>query len=203
MVHRLRGVVRDVLQAYFTRPLSIQYGELGLQRFEHWRLRPLKNLSPTVTTGPLPASRRIWHAGALHPEIRVPMREIDLHPTAGEEPVTVYDSSGPYTDPDAGIAIDRGLFRLREDWVTARGDTERYAGRHVKPADNGFAEGARLTPEFPVRHDPRRATGGRAVTQMAYARAGVVTPEMEFVAIRENLGRHAAKAALEVASPRI
>jgi phosphomethylpyrimidine synthase len=151
----------------------------------------MKDLTPTVTTGPLPASRRVWHAGTRHPDIRVPMREIDLHPTAGEPPVTVYDSSGPYTDPDAQIAIDRGLPRLREDWIAARGDTETYAGRHVTPADNGFAEGARLTPEFPVRNAPRRATQGRAVTQMAYARAGIVTPEMEFVAIRENLGRKA------------
>ena len=149
----------------------------------------MKDLTPTVTTGPLPASRRVWHAGERHPDIRVPMREIDLHPTAGEPPVTVYDSSGPYTDPDAEIAIDRGLPRLREGWIAARGDTETYEGRDTTPADNGFAEGARLVPEFPVRNAPRRATGGRAVTQMAYARAGIVTPEMEFVAIRENLGR--------------
>jgi phosphomethylpyrimidine synthase len=151
----------------------------------------MKDLNPTVTTGPLPASRRVWHAGTRHPDIRVPMREIDLHPTAGEPPVTVYDSSGPYTDPEATIVIDQGLPRLREGWIAARGDTETYAGRHVTPADNGFAEGARLTPEFPVRNAPRRATQGRAVTQMAYARAGIVTPEMEFVAIRENLGRKA------------
>ena len=156
----------------------------------------MKDLTPTVTTGPLPASRRVWHAGTRHPDIRVPMREIDLHPTAGEPPVTVYDSSGPYTDPDAQIAIDRGLPRLREDWVAARGDTETYEGRDIIPADNGFAEGARLTPEFPVRNAPRRATQGRAVTQMAYARAGIVTPEMEFVAIRENLGRKAQAEAL-------
>ena len=151
----------------------------------------MNDLTPTVTTGPLPASRRVWHAGERHPDIRVPMREIDLHPTAGEPPVTVYDSSGPYTDPDAEIAIDRGLPRLREGWIAARGDTETYEGRDTTPADNGFAEGARLVPEFPVRNAPRRATGGRAVTQMAYARAGIVTPEMEFVAIRENLGRKA------------
>ncbi|MGD9863351.1 MAG: phosphomethylpyrimidine synthase ThiC [Pseudodonghicola sp.] len=156
----------------------------------------MKDLSPTVTTGPLPASRRVWHAGQLHPQIRVPMREIDLHPSAGEPPVTVYDSSGPYTDPEAEIAIDRGLPRLREDWIVARGDVERYAGRVVKPEDNGFAEGARLTPEFPVRNAPLRAKDGKAVTQMAYARAGIVTPEMEFVAIRENLGRQAVREAL-------
>ncbi|MCA0995546.1 phosphomethylpyrimidine synthase ThiC [Alloyangia pacifica] len=157
----------------------------------------MKDLTPTVTCGPLPASRRVWHEGTLHPQIRVPMREIDLHPSAGEPPVTVYDSSGPYTDPCAEIAIDRGLPRLREGWVRARADTESYDGRHVKPEDNGFAEGARLVPEFPVRHAPRRGKDGKAVTQMAYARAGIVTPEMEFVAIRENLGRKAAKAQLE------
>ncbi len=157
----------------------------------------MKDLSPTVTTGPLPASRRVWHAGTLNPDIRVPMREIDLHPTAGEDPVTIYDSSGPYTDPEAKIAIECGLVRVRDAWVAARNDTEHYLGRHVKPEDNGFAEGTRLTPEFPVRHEPRRAKNGRAVTQMAYARAGIVTPEMEFVAIRENLGRQAAKQALE------
>ena len=156
----------------------------------------MKDLSPTVTTGPLPASRRVWHRGVLHPDIRVPMREIDVHPTAGEPPVTVYDSSGPYTDPAVAIAIDKGLPRLRESWVVARGDTETYQGRHVKPADNGFAEGKRLTPEFPLSHQPRRARGERAVTQIAYARAGIITPEMEFVAIRENLGRAAAKEAL-------
>ncbi|AQZ49489.1 phosphomethylpyrimidine synthase ThiC [Martelella mediterranea] len=157
----------------------------------------MKDLFPTVTTGPLPASRRVWHRGAFHADIRVPMRAIDVHPTAGELPVTVYDSSGPYTDPQAEIAIERGLPRLREAWIAARGDTEQYDGRHVKPADNGFAEGKRLVPEFPVRHEPKRAKNGRAVTQMAYARAGVVTPEMEFVAIRENLGRQAARQAME------
>ncbi|WP_339758237.1 phosphomethylpyrimidine synthase ThiC [uncultured Hoeflea sp.] len=156
----------------------------------------MKNLTPTVTTGPLPASRRVWHAGVLHPGIRVPLREIGLHPTAGEPPVTVYDSSGPYTDPAADIVLERGLPRLRADWIAARGDTESYEGRHVIPQDNGFAEGDRLTPEFPVRHTPRRAAEGRAVTQMAYARAGFVTPEMEFVAIRENLGRQAAQEAM-------
>ena len=156
-----------------------------------------QTISPTVTTGPLPASRRVWQAGERHKQIRVPMRAIDLHPSAGEPPVTFYDSSGPYTDPEAEIAIENGLPRLRSDWITGRGDVERYEGRHVKPEDNGFAEGERLTPEFPHRHAPLKAKGGQAVTQMAYARAGIVTPEMEFVAIRENLGRTAAKHALE------
>ncbi|WP_111430305.1 phosphomethylpyrimidine synthase ThiC [Rhodobacteraceae bacterium DSL-40] len=150
------------------------------------------NGMPQITTGPLPASRKIFEPGRIHNEIRVPLREIALHPTAGEPPVTVYDSSGPYTDPAAEIDITRGLPRLRESWIAARGDTEACEGRRVEPADNGFASGERLTPEFPNLARPRRAREGRVVTQLAYARAGIVTPEMEFVAIRENLGRKAA-----------
>ncbi|WLR91946.1 phosphomethylpyrimidine synthase ThiC [Shinella zoogloeoides] len=155
-----------------------------------------QKLTPTVTTGALPASRKIHVPGELHPDIRVPMREISLHPTSGEPPVVVYDASGPYTDPAHVVSIDGGLPRLRERWVAARGDTEEYEGRHIRPEDNGFASGERLTPEFPVLARPRRATGGKAATQLAYARAGIVTPEMEFIAIRENLGRKAVKEAL-------
>ncbi len=152
-----------------------------------------KNIPLVVTTGPHPASTKIHKTGILHPHIRVPMREIAVHPTAGEPPVTVYDSSGPYTDPLHNVLIEKGLPRLRHDWVVARGDVAAYDGRHVKPEDNGFATGERLTPEFAVRHQPLKATEGKAVTQLAYARAGIITPEMEFIAIRENLGREAAK----------
>ncbi|WP_439872643.1 phosphomethylpyrimidine synthase ThiC [Rhizobium leguminosarum] len=153
-------------------------------------------LTPVVTTGPLPASAKVLKAGTIHPHIRVPMREIAVHPTSGEPPVTVYDSSGPYTAEGAEIRIDAGLPRLRESWVLARGDVESYGGRILRPEDNGFVSGDRLTPEFPVRSQPFKAKAGRAVTQLAYARAGIITPEMEFVAIRENLGRQAAKEAL-------
>lgn len=153
--------------------------------------------APEITTGPLPASRKVWHQGHTHPGLRVPMREIDLHPTANEPPVTVYDSSGAYTDPGVTIDIAAGLPRLRADWIAARGDVDRHPGRPLRPEDNGFVSGDRLTPAFPVRHDPLRAAPGRVVTQLAYARAGLVTPEMEFVAIRETLGR---KAALQQAS---
>ncbi|RWH59327.1 MAG: phosphomethylpyrimidine synthase ThiC [Mesorhizobium sp.] len=150
-------------------------------------------LTPTVTVGELPASKKVHKSGQLHPGLRVPMREIALHPSAGEPPVTVYDSSGPYTDADARIDIDKGLPRLREAWIEARGDVHRYDGRIVKPEDNGFVSGERLTPEFPVRHRPMRAKDGKRVTQLAHARAGTITPEMEFVAIRENLGREKLK----------
>ncbi|MEX5564384.1 phosphomethylpyrimidine synthase ThiC [Pseudophaeobacter sp. 1A16562] len=143
-------------------------------------------IAPSVTIGPLPASRKIYVSGDIHPEIRVPMREIATHPTAGEAPLPVYDSSGPYTDPDHTTDIRQGLPALRRDWILTRADVEEYQGRDVKPEDNGFVEGDRLTPEFPQRPAPLRATGDRAVTQLAYARAGIITPEMEYIAIREN-----------------
>src|SRR6266850_263634 len=142
-----------------------------------------------VVSGSLPASRKIHHAGSLHPGMRVPMREIALHPSAAEPPLTVYDSSGPYTDPAARIDIEHGLPRPRESWIAARGDVELYQGRAVQPVDNGMSAGAKAAPEFPAPRRPLRARQGTAVTQLAYARAGLITPEMEFVAIRENLGR--------------
>ncbi|MCC7015927.1 MAG: phosphomethylpyrimidine synthase ThiC [Rhodospirillales bacterium] len=140
----------------------------------------------SVTTGPLPASRKLYVAGGRHPEIRVPMREISVHPSSGEPPLVVYDTTGPYTDPEARIDINRGLPRIRDSWIRARADVEEYEGRARRPEDNGSVAPEKLVPEFPVRRRPLRAKGGRAVTQMAYARAGIVTPEMEFVAIREN-----------------
>ena len=148
-------------------------------------------LPPKITTGGLPASTKIHLPGSLHPDLRVPMRQIALHPSAGEPPITVYDSSGPYTDPTATVHIAQGLAPQRGQWQVTRGDVAAYPARPVQPADNGFAEGARLTPAFPQQRAPLRATEGRAVTQLAYARAGIITPEMEYVAIRENLGRTA------------
>ncbi|WP_135466982.1 phosphomethylpyrimidine synthase ThiC [Crenalkalicoccus roseus] len=152
---------------------------------------------PQVTTGPLPASRKVHLPGRLHPELRVAMREIDLSPASGEPPLRVYDTSGPYTDPAAGIDIRRGLPPLRRPWIEARGDTEAYEGRASRPEDDGLKPGeARRVPAFDrAGREVRRARPGRAVTQMAYARAGIVTPEMEYVAIRENLGREAAREA--------
>jgi phosphomethylpyrimidine synthase len=141
-----------------------------------------------VVSEPLPASRKVYKSGSLHPGLRVPMREIELHPSAGEAPLTVYDPSGPYTDPAVTIDINHGLPRTRAAWITARGDVESYAGRQVKPLDNGLAAGAKAAPEFPLRRAPLRSRGRAAVTQLAYARAGIITPEMEFVALRENTG---------------
>jgi phosphomethylpyrimidine synthase len=144
-------------------------------------------LSPSK---PLPASRKIHQSGALHPDIRVPMRAIELHPSAAESPLIVYDSSGPYTDPTARIAIEQGLPRLRESWIAARADAEEYNGRITQFARRiaTLAQDTAIS-DFPIVRRPLRARGNTAVTQLAYARAGIITPEMEFVAIRENVGR--------------
>jgi phosphomethylpyrimidine synthase len=140
-----------------------------------------------VTTGPIRGSRKV-HIG----DLRVAMREIDLEPSSGEPPLRVYDCSGPYTDPKAAIDIMAGLPELRRDWIRGRGDVEEVLQREVRPEDNG-----QLGPDrsggvqpFPnVRRKVLRARPGANVTQMHYARRGIVTPEMEYVAIRENLGR--------------
>ncbi|PTW44478.1 phosphomethylpyrimidine synthase ThiC [Rhodovulum kholense] len=142
---------------------------------------------PQITLGPLSASEKVYLSGTLHP-IRVPLRRI----ATAEGAVTVYDSSGPYTDPGARIDIAAGLAPVRIPFARDRGEAETYPARDVTAADNGFAEGARLVPAFPRRPEPLRATAGRAITQLAYARAGIITPEMEFAAIRENEGRTAA-----------
>jgi phosphomethylpyrimidine synthase len=145
----------------------------------------------TVSTGRLPASRKIHVAGERYPEIRVAMREIDLDPSAGEPPVRVYDPSGPYSDPAAVIDIAAGLKPLRQAWILGRGDVEPYDGRAIRPEDNGLKAGEiGNMREFPGTGRPKlRARPGVAVTQLAYARAGIVTQEMEYIAIRENLGR--------------
>ena len=92
---------------------------------------------PSVTTGPLPDSTKVFKPGLRHPDIRVPMREIALHPTVGEPPVTIYDPSGLYTDAVRAVSTDRGLPRICEAWLRARGDTMVFEGRAVMPADKG------------------------------------------------------------------
>ncbi|MBS0479199.1 MAG: phosphomethylpyrimidine synthase ThiC [Proteobacteria bacterium] len=156
-----------------------------------------------VTTGPIRGSRKI----SVGP-FGVKMRAIELEPSSGEPPLNVYDTSGPYTDPAARIDIQAGLPNLRRAWIEARGDVESYDAREIRPEDNGFLASSRLgpdrtagatangsnkdsgVPQFPnpVRR-PLRAKAGMNVSQMHYARRGIVTPEMEYVATRENLGR--------------
>src|SRR5690348_4642927 len=143
-----------------------------------------------VTTGPIRGSRKIYVEG--RDGVKVAMRAVDLEPSSGEPPVILYDTSGPYTDPAARIDIMAGLPELRRDWIRERGDVEEVPAREVRPEDNG-----QLGPDrsggvqpFPnVRKRVLRARAGNNVTQMHYAKRGIITPEMEYVAIRENMGR--------------
>jgi len=175
----------------------------------------------------LPNSRKIYVS-----DLRVPFREISLAPTkniSGEievnEPVRVYDTSGPWGDPAIALEVERGLPSLRADWIRARGDIEEIEGRVVKPIDDGYLSAAHAqharkngssksqalsSREAPNRklqsfnhaqRKPLRAKNGNAVTQLAYARQGLITPEMEFIAIRENLGSARASRVPVGASP--
>ncbi len=157
---------------------------------------------------PFPASRKVYVVGS-RPDVRVPLREIALTPTAGRvgvvdnPPVRVYDTSGPYTDPAVSTDIHRGLAPLRRSWILERGDVEAYAGRVVQPRDNGLTANdprANLAVFGAPTRCPLRAKPGHAVTQMAYARRGLVTPEMEFIALREGLDPEIVRA--EVAAGR-
>ncbi len=144
----------------------------------------------SITREPFPASSKV-HASGGQPGVRVPMREIAL--TNGER-VTVYDTSGPYTDPTASIDVRRGLPDLRGPWLDARADTESYEGRQRQALDDGARHDERDAPRIEalraeaagLQRTPRRARSGHNVSQMHYARRGIVTPEMEFVALREN-----------------
>ncbi len=143
-----------------------------------------------VTTGPIRGSRKVHIAAKSGSGIRVAMREIDLE--GGEPSVRVYDTSGPYTDLNADIDIAAGLPELRRDWIRDRGDVEEVAQREVKPEDNGQLGPDRsggVVPFPRVRQKVLRAKPGMNVSQMHYARRGIITPEMEYVAERENLGR--------------
>ena len=144
-----------------------------------------------VATGEIPGSRKVYQAGTRFPDIRVPFREVAVHPSSGEPPVTIYDPSGPYTEPGAMIDIHAGLERPRDAWVMARGDLDEVEPRPVTPEDNGGATGVYLAPAFELTRRPYRAKAGKTVTQLHYARQGIVTAEMEYVAIRENLRRDA------------
>jgi phosphomethylpyrimidine synthase len=152
---------------------------------------------PEVTTGPLPASIKVYSAPDGHADVRVPFREIALDEKSGEAPFRVYDPTGPYTDADAEIDVERGLPRLREAWVKERGHVEQYEGRAIRPEDNGNVSGRHLAGDFAHKTAPYRGLSGKPLTQLDYARDGIITKEMIYVAHRENMGR---KAVLERAS---
>ncbi|HME98943.1 MAG TPA: phosphomethylpyrimidine synthase ThiC [Terriglobia bacterium] len=145
-----------------------------------------------------PASERIYIPGKLHPSVRVPLREISTKDGAR---VRVYDTRGPWAEPSASCDVQQGLQALRLQWILDRGDTVEYEGREVRPEDNGYlsfkhaaqSQGRVRHQSFPgLKRNARKGAHGAAVTQLAYARRGIVTPEMEFIAIRENLGRERA-----------
>ena len=149
-----------------------------------------KLAAAAIPTGERPGSKKVYQPGVIWPDIRVPFREVAVHPSANEPALTLYDPSGPYTDPTVSIDIEKGLQKTREPWVVSRGDVELVQNpRQVKPEDNGFAKGQHLAPEFTAPRRVYRAKPGANVTQLEYARRGIITPEMEYVAIRENLRR--------------
>jgi phosphomethylpyrimidine synthase len=165
--------------------------------------------SEKKSTDPLPNSSRVYVGGTLHPSVRVPMREIALSSTktfSGEleanEPVRVYDTSGPWGDPSFEGDVDSGLPALRREWILNRNDVAEYDGREIKPQDNGYLSTSHaqiasekrgglsaLTSPENAKRRPLKATANRPVTQLWYARQGIITPEMEFIAIRENMSR--------------
>jgi phosphomethylpyrimidine synthase len=115
-------------------------------------------VTPKVTTGPLTASKKVYSSPASAPELRVPLRAIMLSEGAGEPPLPVYDTTGPYTDPDVTIDVEKGLARTRLDWVRERGGVEQYEGRPIKPVDNGNVSGKHLARNFPNTPKPWRAS---------------------------------------------
>ncbi|MGC2125196.1 MAG: phosphomethylpyrimidine synthase ThiC, partial [Xanthobacteraceae bacterium] len=155
--------------------------------------------TPTVTTGPIAGSRKIYAVPEAAPDLRVPLREIALDASSGEPPLPVYDPSGIYTDNDVTIDVEKGLKRTRIEWVKARGGIEEYDGRPIKPVDNGNVTGKHLARNFPNTPKPMRAVGDAPITQLEWARRGVITKEMIYIAERENLGR---KKMLDVAQER-
>ena len=144
---------------------------------------------PEVTTGPIAGSGKVYTAPEGFADVRVPFREITLTKESGEPPFRVYDASGPYTDSNITIDVEKGLGRHREAWVMERGGIETYAGREIKPEDNGNVRGKALARDFPNKPQPMRGQAGKPVTQYEFAKTGIITKEMRYVAHRENLGR--------------
>ncbi|EKB60205.1 phosphomethylpyrimidine synthase ThiC [Bergeyella zoohelcum] len=146
-----------------------------------------------ITTGPITGSKKIYVQGTLYPEIKVPMREIQLSPTKLSDgrlednaPVTVYDTSGPYTDPNIDINPEKGIERIREQWIINRGDVEQLDGFSAEYSNERLNDEKLQSIRFQHFHKPYRAKEGQNVTQLHYAKKGIITPEMEYIAIREN-----------------
>ena len=140
-----------------------------------------------LTREPFPASTKVYLEGEIHKDIRVPVREILL---GNETKLRVYDTSGVYTDPTVEISVDEGITPIRKEWIVGRGDVEEYEGRIMAPVDNGYTTDEQL--DFVTAgakglvRTPLKAKAGKNVSQLWYARQGIITPEMEFIALREN-----------------
>jgi phosphomethylpyrimidine synthase len=145
----------------------------------------IEKQKPIISREPLPNSEKTYVSGTLHPEIKVPMRRVKL--TVKDESVLLYDTTGPYTDPDVYIDVYSGLPGIRNAWIYGRNDSESYDGRVNSPE---FAQSLGEVYEHSKKliRKPRRAKSGKNVSQMHYARQGMITPEMEYIAIRENVG---------------
>jgi phosphomethylpyrimidine synthase len=159
---------------------------------EHAKSEKFQPVPQSVTTGPIAGSHKVYAAPKSHPDMRVPLREITLSDPL-EPPVRVYDPSGPYTETDVHIDLAAGLPPVRESWIAARG-FDIVEGRAVKPEDNGNISSDRLAPHCPAQRILRAGRPGQMVTQYEFARSGIVTPEMVYVAHRENVAREAAVA---------
>lgn len=150
-------------------------------------------ITNNLTLGPLPASEKIYFDSQRYSDVKVAMRKINLSKSSERPDFVVYDTSGVYSDPKHldKIDLNQGLPRIRENWIIGRGDVEKYQGRQIKPQDNGVSIANQVTaPKFDTSNiQPLKAKEGKRVTQLAYARAGIITKEMEYVAVRENMAR--------------
>jgi phosphomethylpyrimidine synthase len=145
----------------------------------------LNNINSTITLGSLPASQKVYINSNQYRDVAVPMRQINLQ---NGNNFTVYDTSGIYTDNQANINLNAGLPKIRQNWILERGDVEHYQGRQIKPEDNGTGLNQKQVPQFDLgNYQPLKAKKGKKPTQLAYAKAGIITKEMEYIAIRENM----------------
>lgn len=150
---------------------------------------PAELATPKVTTGPIIGSRKIYSTPEAAPDLRVPLREIALDASSGEPPLPVYDTTGPYTDPSATLDVEKGLPRMRVEWVKARGGVEEYQGRPIQPVDNGNVAGKHLARNFPNTPKPMRSISVSAVaTHVPSPQESAVAPRTSLVGATEKLG---------------
>ena len=155
----------------------------------------MTNITKNLTLGPLPASEKIYHQSSRFSDVKVAMRKINLSQSSDNKSFTVYDTSGIYTDHNflEKIDVNKGIPKLRENWILERNDVEYYQGRAIKAEDNGIGVNIKNVPQFNLNDfKPLKAKKDKIPTQIAYARAGIITKEMEYIAIRENIGREEA-----------